>query len=86
MIYKGTGAMRNHGLTSEHVSPLYGEWTDFGVVISLITEHLNMRPSMQVQDVYKLIYQGIMGSEHILGAEKNGRGRFAIRATTALGI
>ena len=62
--------MSNHDLTSEHVSPLCGDWTDFGVVTSLITEHLNLRPAMQVQDVYKLLYQGIMGSEHILGVQK----------------
>lgn len=53
-----------------HISPSCGEWTDFKVVALLITERLNMRPLMQVQDVYKLLYQGIMGSEHILGTQK----------------
>jgi hypothetical protein len=38
-------------------------------VARLISEHLERRPLMQVQDVYKLLYQGVMGAEHILDGE-----------------
>lgn len=32
----------------------------------LIDEHLAQRPAMQVQDVYKLVYQGVRGPEHLV--------------------
>ena len=31
---------------------------------ALINAHLNRYPAMTVQDVYKLVYQGVMGPEH----------------------
>jgi hypothetical protein len=37
-----------------------------GDVISLITDHLERRPVMESRDVYKLLYQGVRGPEHII--------------------
>jgi hypothetical protein len=47
----------------------HGEWTDPERVMFLITQHLRLRPLMQAQDVYKLIYQGVMGSEHLMNVQ-----------------
>ncbi len=35
-------------------------------LITLITYHTKMHPSLVVQDVYKILYQGTMGPKHIL--------------------
>lgn len=35
--------------------------------ISLIDWHLGLRPRMQARDVYKLLYQGVLGPEHLVG-------------------
>jgi hypothetical protein len=35
-------------------------------LISLINRHLRWYPRMELRDVYKLIYQGVMGSEHLI--------------------
>ncbi|MGE5123215.1 MAG: hypothetical protein ACM3H7_01765 [Acidobacteriaceae bacterium] len=32
----------------------------------LVSQHLGWYPLMQVADVYKLLYQGVMGAEHLL--------------------
>lgn len=32
----------------------------------LIAQHLRQYPAMTVQDVYKLIYQGVLGPEHLM--------------------
>jgi hypothetical protein len=40
----------------------------------LLTQHMAWYPLMQIQDVYKLVYQGVMGSEHMLPSrEEYGR-------------
>ncbi len=36
------------------------QWTDF------IEQKLHQRPLMQAQDAYKPLYQGVLGSEHLL--------------------
>jgi hypothetical protein len=45
---------------------LNNEWNQLEDVVSILSEHLNLRPFMQVQDIYKLLYQGVIGSEHLL--------------------
>lgn len=35
-------------------------------VIALIQEHLARRPGMESRDVYKLLYQGVRGPEHLI--------------------
>jgi hypothetical protein len=34
----------------------------------LVGEHLERRPEMQLQDIYKLLYQGVRGPEHLVTA------------------
>lgn len=58
------------------VPPSPGDWTAPEAVIALVDAHLARRPQMQVQDVYKLLYQGVLGSEHLLGAQT---GEFELR-------
>jgi hypothetical protein len=41
-------------------------WNDPERVIPLIMEHITRRPGMGLRDVYKLLYQGIRGPEHII--------------------
>ena len=40
---------------------------------SLLRNHFNRYPLMQVQDVYKLLHQAAMGSEHAVVDETNAR-------------
>jgi hypothetical protein len=37
-------------------------------IANLLEQHLNWYPLMEVQDVYKLLYQGVMGAEHLLAS------------------
>ena len=41
---------------------------DFGLeeLMQLVARHIEQRPAMHVQDVYKLLYQAIRGAEHNL--------------------
>jgi hypothetical protein len=41
-------------------------WNNPDQVTILIAEHLTRRPAMQPRDVYKLLYQGVRGPEHIV--------------------
>jgi hypothetical protein len=41
---------------------------------SLLTSHLARYPSMQVQDLYKLLHQAALGSEHAVRDERAARG------------
>jgi len=41
-------------------------WNEFGQVTTLLTEHLARRPAMQPRDIYKLLYQGVRGPEHLI--------------------
>ncbi len=43
-------------------------WHNIDQVIALIQEHLARRPAMAPQDVYKLLYQGVRGPEHIIAS------------------
>ncbi len=38
-----------------------------------LLKHFETRPRMQVQDVYKLLYQGVFGVGHIMGEDAYGR-------------
>ncbi len=35
-------------------------------LLSLLEQHLSWYPVMEPRDIYKLLYQGVMGSEHLL--------------------
>jgi hypothetical protein len=37
-------------------------------VMFLVQEHLALRPQVEPRDVYKLLYQGVMGPEHIISS------------------
>ncbi len=37
-------------------------------MISTIQQHLSWYPRMELRDVYKLFYQGAMGSEHLISS------------------
>ena len=39
---------------------------DPGSLLNLLLQHLSWYPLMEPRDVYKLLYQGVMGSEHLL--------------------
>ena len=40
-------------------------------LLKLITQHLSWYPLMEPRDVYKLLYQGALGSEHIISSPEN---------------
>jgi hypothetical protein len=40
-------------------------------LLKLIQQHLSWYPLMQPRDVYKLLYQGVMGSEHMINPSRN---------------
>jgi hypothetical protein len=37
-------------------------------MLEIILKHLNWYPMMQPRDVYKLVFQGVMGSEHLISS------------------
>lgn len=41
-----------------------------GGLLTLLEQHLNWYPLMELRDIYKLLYQGVMGSEHLLSGEQ----------------
>jgi len=41
-------------------------WLDDDLVDRLINQHLSLRPSMLPKDIYKLLYQGVCGPEHLI--------------------
>ncbi|MBN2147809.1 MAG: hypothetical protein JW726_10490 [Anaerolineales bacterium] len=41
-------------------------WHKIDLLIALIQQHLARRPAMAPRDVYKLLYQGVRGPEHII--------------------
>lgn len=41
-------------------------WHSPKAVARLVSEHLARRPAMQVQDIYKLLYQAVRGPEHLV--------------------
>lgn len=43
----------------------------------LVAQHLAQRPAMQPRDVYKLLFQGVRGPEHIIGSPEAFRQRLA---------
>jgi hypothetical protein len=38
--------------------------------LGLIRQHLSWYPLMELSDVYKLLYQGVMGSEHMMATQQ----------------
>lgn len=44
-------------------------WHDHESLFRLIDQHLGWYPSMEPREVYKLLYQGVRGPEHIIGSE-----------------
>ncbi len=40
---------------------------------TILREHFARYPSMQIQDVYKLIHQGVLGSEHAISSPESAR-------------
>lgn len=49
-------------------SPFFPDRSDSQKLIKLIQVHQSMKKDFSVQDVYKLIYQGVFGIEHLLSA------------------
>lgn len=47
----------------KHIHPKLEDW------LILIKNHINKRPLIKPSDVYKLIYQGILGPEHLISSE-----------------
>jgi len=45
--------------------------------LDLIAKHKQLYPLMEEQDVFKLLYQGILGSEHLISNEKRFRENLA---------
>jgi len=41
-------------------------WRSQAEMLKLITSHVNRYPLMQIQDIYKLLFQGTMGVDHYL--------------------
>ncbi|REG05441.1 hypothetical protein [Pelolinea submarina] len=41
-------------------------WRSHSEIFRLLVSHANRYPQMGIQDAYKLLYQGSMGSEHLL--------------------
>jgi hypothetical protein len=37
-------------------------------LLKLLTQHLTWYPLMELRDIYKLLYQGVLGSEHLLNS------------------
>lgn len=35
-------------------------------LVLLVKNHTNLRPRMRIRDIYKMLYQGILGPEHII--------------------
>ncbi len=44
-------------------------------VFNLIISHFNRYPKMEIQDVYKLLYQGALGPEHIIDSQESFEAR-----------
>jgi hypothetical protein len=45
-------------------------WDNPRQVLTLIDDHLARRPKMELRDVYKLLYQGVMGPEHLISSSE----------------
>lgn len=48
-------------------------WNSSEQVKTLLSDHLSRRPAMQPRDVYKLLYQGMRGPEHIISSPQSFR-------------
>lgn len=44
-------------------------YSDNDLFYELLDRHLALRPAMQVQDIYKLLYQGVLGPEHLVASQ-----------------
>jgi hypothetical protein len=53
-------------------------WCSQTALAQLIEDHLHRYPAMEARDVYKLLYQGVMGLEHLVASPEE----FAARLRT----
>jgi len=53
-------------------------WESWASLTPLIAEHLARHPAMELRDVYKLLYQGVLGPEHLIASPED----FAARLRT----
>lgn len=51
-------------------------WPEFKSWHDVIAWHIHNHPGFYVQDLYKLIYQGVLGAEHLLADVEQARSRF----------
>jgi hypothetical protein len=56
-------------------------WHDSEGVFRLIDQHVHWCPSMEPRDVYKLLYQGVLGPEHNIRDESTFRERLLAEFT-----
>lgn len=49
-------------------------WRSHSEIFRLLVSHANRYPQMGIQDAYKLLYQGSMGSEHLLDSVEEFEG------------
>jgi hypothetical protein len=50
-------------------------WNQIDPLVALIQEHLRYRPNLEPRDVYKLLYQGVRGPEHLITSPEAFRER-----------
>lgn len=43
-------------------------WNELDQVTAMVQDHLTRRPAMGPRDVYKLLYQGVRGPEHLISS------------------
>jgi hypothetical protein len=43
-------------------------WEDKDTQLGLIRQHMSWYPLMELRDIYKLLYQGVMGSGHLIAS------------------
>lgn len=46
-----------------------------GELIKLINVHLHLYQNLEIQDIYKLLYQGVFGAEHLLTNTETAKNR-----------
>jgi len=53
-------------------------WDKIDGIMMLVQEHLARRPAMALRDVYKLLYQGVRGPEHMIASPESFTERLQI--------
>jgi hypothetical protein len=71
-------------MTSDLPNPLpvpasYQDWDILTIAIKLLRPHLHLRRMMEVDDIYKLFYQGIVGPQHLLRAADPGASELELK-------